>query len=424
LLDIKLIRLNPEIVKDALRGRGKSYDAEIDEIVSLDRCEREIRTKADKLKCERNAANDAIARAKQAGDSVEDIMAAMAGAAKLVKEYNEELANLKERLDGLMYSLPNVPHESVPCGCDAEENCEVRRWGTPRNFTFDALAHWDLGAKLGLLDFVRAAKVAGSRFCYYKGLGSRLERALINFFLDTHIKHGYCEIFAPFIANEASMLATGQLPKFAEDMFKLEGLDYYLISTGEIPLTNFHRDEVLLQSELPIKFCGYTGCFRAEAGSAGRDTRGLIRQHQFNKVELVWFVEPETSYECLERLTNDAERLLQLLGLPYRVVSLCGGDLGANSAKTYDIEVWMPSYGRYVEISSCSNFEAFQARRANIKFKKEDPKEKATLLHTLNGSGLAVGRTFAAILENCQTSDGGVVIPEALRGYMQTNTIN
>ncbi|GHV28793.1 serine--tRNA ligase 1 [Clostridia bacterium] len=422
MLDIKLIRSNPDFVKNGLGRRGKDCGKEIDEVLKIDQQRREINSKADKLRCEQNAANNKIVRMKQAGQGTEEIMATMKQISDLLKGLSKDVAELEECQNNLIYSLPNLPHESVPAGVDESENKEIRRWGKPRAFSFEPSSHWELGAKLGIIDPVRAAKVTGSRFHYYIGLGSRLERAITNFYLDTHIKRGYKEIFSPFIANSKSMFGTGQLPKFAEDMFKLEGLDYYLISTAEIPLTNFHRDEVLTKDELPIKYCGYTACFRAEAGSAGKDTRGLIRQHQFNKVELVKFVAPESSYEELESLTNDAEHVLQLLGLPYRVISLCGGDLGANSAKTYDIEVWMPSYDKYVEISSCSNFEDFQARRANIKF-KGSAEEKAKLVHTLNGSGVAIGRTFAAILENFQNEDGSVDIPEALREYMQKNVI-
>ncbi len=305
----------------------------------------------------------------------------------------------------------------MPEGADDTANMEIRRWGEPTRFAFEPKAHWEIGAALGVLDPERAAKVTGARFHFYRGAGARLERAVVNYFLDTHTANGYTEIFPPFIANRASMTATGQLPKFAEDMFKLEGLDYFLIPTAEVPVTNIHRDEILSADSLPIKYCAYSGCFRAEAGSAGRDTRGLIRQHQFNKGELVKFADPEKSYEELEKLTADAERVLQGLGLPYRVVALSAGDLGFSSAKTYDIEVWMPSYGRYVEISSCSNFEDYQARRGAIRFKR-DKNDKAQLVHTLNGSGVAVGRTVAAILENFQNEDGSVTLPEALRGRM------
>ncbi|MDR2817605.1 MAG: serine--tRNA ligase [Oscillospiraceae bacterium] len=422
MLDIKLIRSDPDFVKAGLKRRGKDYDREIDEILKIDRQRREINSQADRLRCEQNAANNEIARMRQTTGLTEEIMARMKRISGILKGHNEDIAKLEKSQNDLVCLLPNLPHESVPMGIDETENKEIRRWGKPREFNFKPDSHWDLGAKLGIIDPARAAKVTGSRFHYYVGLGSRLERAITNFYLDTHGKRGYKEIFSPFIVNGKSMFGTGNFPKFAEDVFKLEGFDYYLIPTAEVPLTNFHRDEVLTKDELPIKYCGYTACFRAEAGSAGKDTRGLIRQHQFNKVELVKFVAPENSYEELESLTDDAEHVLQLLGLPYRVTALCAGDLGANSAKTYDIEVWMPSYNWYVEISSCSNFEDFQARRANIKF-KSSTEEKAKLLHTLNGSGVAIGRTFAAILENFQNEDGSVDVPEALRSYMQESVI-
>ena len=339
-----------------------------------------------------------------------------------VKECDGKIAALEARQREILLSIPNIPNESVPTGKDDTENKEIRRWKEPASFPYEPKAHWDIGAALGILDPETAAKVTGARFHFYKGLGARLERAVINYFLNTHTANGYTEVFPPFIANRASMTATGQLPKFAEDMFKLEGLDYFLIPTAEVPVTNMHRDEILDASQLPIKYCAYSACFRGEAGSAGRDTRGLIRQHQFNKVELVKFVDPETSYQELEELTHDAERVLQGLGLPYRVVCLSSGDLGFSSAKTYDIEVWMPSYGRYVEISSCSNFEDYQARRGQIRFRREKG-EKPLLVHTLNGSGVAVGRTVAAILENYQNDDGSVTIPEALRPFMGVDRI-
>lgn len=335
-----------------------------------------------------------------------------------IKQLDEQIRQLEEELDGLLLSMPNVPHESVPVGQSEEDNVEVRRWGEPRSFPFAPKPHWDIADQLGLLDFERAAKVAGSRFVFYKGLGARLERALINFMLDIHLdEFGYQEVWPPYLVNRASMIGTGQLPKFAEDAFHLDSEDYFLIPTAEVPVTNLHRDEILAADDLPLYYAAYSACFRAEAGSAGRDTRGLIRQHQFNKVELVKFVKPEDSYAELETLTRQAETILQRLGLPYRVVALCTGDLGFSAAKTYDIEVWLPSYGTYREISSCSNFEAFQARRANIRFRRE-PNAKPEYVHTLNGSGLAIGRTVAAILENYQQEDGSVVIPEALRPYM------
>lgn len=335
-----------------------------------------------------------------------------------IKELDDELAKVEEEIEYLLLRIPNIPNKDVPKGDTDEDNVEVRRWGEPRKFEFEPKAHWDIGVNLGILDFETASKVTGARFTFYKGLGARLERALINFFLDLHTeKHGYTEVFPPFMVNRKSMTGTGQLPKFEEDAFKVSDFDYFLIPTAEVPVTNMHMNEVLDGSKLPLKYAAYSACFRSEAGSAGRDTRGLIRQHQFNKVELVKFADPEKSYEELESLTRDAEEVLQLLGLPYRVVLICSGDLGFTAAKKYDIEVWMPSYGRYVEISSCSNFEDFQARRANIRFKR-DPKSKPEYVHTLNGSGVAVGRTVAAILENYQQEDGSVIVPEILRPYM------
>ena len=325
-------------------------------------------------------------------------------------------------MQSTLLSIPNMPNESCPIGKDDTENSEKRRWSTPRNFGFEPKPHWDIGKDLGILDPDTAAKVTGTRFHFYRGLGSRLERAVINYYLDTHTAHGYTEIFPPYMVNRDSMRGTGQLPKFEEDAFRVANNDCFLIPTAEVPVTNMHRDDILNGADLPISYCAYSACFRAEAGSAGRDTRGLIRQHQFNKVELVKFTTPETSYAELEKLTNDAERVLQGLGLPYRVVQLSTGDLGFSSAMTYDIEVWMPSYNRYVEISSCSDFEDYQARRANIRY-RETPKDKPRLVHTLNGSGVAVGRTVAAILENYQNEDGSVTVPEVLRPYMGCDVI-
>ena len=322
----------------------------------------------------------------------------------------------------MLMKIPNIPHESVPDGADDKDNAEIRRYGKPTEFSFEPKAHWDIGEALGILDFANAGKITGARFTVYRGLGARLERAIISYFLDCHTMNGYTEILPPYMVNRASMTGTGQLPKFEEDAFKVAGTDYFLIPTAEVPVTNLHRGDILDGNDLPIKYCAYSACFRSEAGSAGRDTRGLIRQHQFNKVELVKFVKPEDSYDELEKLTNDAERVLQGLGLPYRVVCLSTGDLGFSSAKTYDIEVWMPSYGRYVEISSCSNFEDFQARRAQIRFRREK-NGKPELVHTLNGSGVAIGRTVAAILENYQQPDGSVIVPDALVPYMHCEVI-
>ncbi len=421
MLDIKLIRENPQKVKDAMKTRNKDMDALVDEILEIDKKARELTQKADALKAEQNAASKKIPQIKKEGGDISEIMARMNAIKEEVKVLDAEKNELAAKQKTMMYEFPNVPSDATPVGKDDSENVEVRRWGEPRKFDFEAKAHWDIGADLGILDPETAAKVTGARFHFYRGLGARLERAIVNFFLNTHTEHGYTEVFPPFMVNRASMTGTGQLPKFEEDAFKLTN-DYFLIPTAEVPVTNMYRDDIIDGDKLPMSFCAYSACFRAEAGSAGRDTRGLIRQHQFNKVELVKFAKPEESYEELEKLTNDAERVLQLLGLPYRVVALTTGDIGFSSAKTYDIEVWMPSYGRYVEISSCSNFEDFQARRASIRY-KNGPKEKAQLVHTLNGSGVAIGRTTAAILENYQNADGTVTIPEALRAYMGTDII-
>lgn len=422
MLDIRVIRENPEKVKAAMKSRNKDMDAQVDRVLQIDAARRELMGKADALKAEQNAASKEIPRIKKEGGDISEIMSRMNEIKESVKKLDAELADLDAAQKSIMYEFPNIPHESVPIGKDDSENVEVRRWGEPTKFDFEPKAHWDIGADLGILDPETAAKVTGTRFHFYKDLGARLERAIMNFFLNTHTANGYTEIFPPYMVNRASMTGTGQLPKFEEDAFKITNDDYFLIPTAEVPVTNMHRDEILDGTKLPIKYCAYSACFRAEAGSAGRDTRGLIRQHQFNKVELVKFANPENSYEELEKLTNDAERVLQLLGLPYRVVTLSTGDLGFSSAKTYDIEVWMPSYGRYVEISSCSNFEDFQARRASIRF-KNSPKDKAQLVHTLNGSGVAIGRTTAAILENYQNADGSVTVPEVLRPYMGVDKI-
>ena len=421
MLDIRLIREDPDRVKRAMKTRNKDMDAVVDEIIEIDRKRRELSGKRDALKAEQNAASKQIPQIKKAGGDISEIMQKMNKVKEAIKADEDELNALEAKQRQLLLEIPNVPSDTTPIGKDDSENVEIRRWGEPRQFDFDAKAHWDLGADLGILDPETAAKVTGARFHFYKGLGARLERSVINFFLNTHTAHGYTEIFPPFMVNRASMTGTGQLPKFEEDAFKLTN-DYFLIPTAEVPVTNMHRDEILDGSKLPICYCAYSACFRAEAGSAGRDTRGLIRQHQFNKVELVKFTKPEESYAELEKLTNDAERVLQLLGLPYRVVALSTGDIGFSSAKTYDIEVWMPSYGRYVEISSCSDFEDFQARRASIRY-KDGPADKAKLVHTLNGSGVAIGRTVAAILENYQNADGSVTVPEALREMMGVDRI-
>ncbi len=421
MLDIRLIREDPDRVKRAMKTRNKDMDAVVDEIIEIDRKRRELSGKRDALKAEQNAASKQIPQIKKAGGDISEIMQKMNKVKEAIKADEDELNALEQKQRQLLLEIPNVPSDTTPIGKDDSENVEIRRWGEPRQFDFDAKAHWDIGADLGILDPETAAKVTGARFHFYRGLGARLERSVINFFLNTHTAHGYTEIFPPFMVNRASMTGTGQLPKFEEDAFKLTN-DYFLIPTAEVPVTNMHRGEILDGSKLPICYCAYSACFRAEAGSAGRDTRGLIRQHQFNKVELVKFTKPEDSYAELEKLTNDAERVLQLLGLPYRVVALSTGDIGFSSAKTYDIEVWMPSYGRYVEISSCSDFEDFQARRASIRY-KDGPADKAKLVHTLNGSGVAIGRTVAAILENYQNADGSVTVPEVLRPYMGVDEI-
>lgn len=422
MLDIKLVRTEPERVKQAMRTRNKDMDAQVDRVIAIDAERRDINARTDALKAQQNNASKEIARIKKEGGDPAAILEEMKELADQGKALGARLADLETEQRNILLSIPNIPHASVPVGKDDTENVEMRRWGEPRAFDFEPEAHWDIGKRLDLFDPEVAAKVTGKRFHFYKGLGARLERSIINFFLNTHTENGYTEILPPFMVNRASMTGTGQLPKFEEDAFKLVDPDYFLIPTAEVPVTNMHRDEILDGDRLPIKYCAYSACFRAEAGSAGRDTRGLIRQHQFNKVELVKFADPATSYEELEKLTHDAERVLQLLGLPYRVVTLSTGDLGFSSAKTYDIEVWMPSYGRYVEISSCSNFEDYQARRAAIRFKR-DAKDKAQLVHTLNGSGVAVGRTVAAILENYQNADGTVTVPEVLRPYMGTDII-
>lgn len=418
MLDIKMIRANPEEIKTRLAVRNTDYSAHIDEILEIDVARRELITQIDQMKARQNTVSKEIPQIKKAGGDTAAIMAEMKELSDKIKEQSKELAELEERQNTILYAIPNLPHESVPPGADSDANPEERRWGEPTVFDFEPKPHWELGAALDILDPERAAKVTGARFHFYKGLGARLERAIWSFYLDIHsTQHDYTELFPPYMANRASMTGTGQLPKFEEDMFKLDGLDYFMIPTAEVPVTNYHRDEILDAGDLPIKYCAYSACFRAEAGSAGRDTRGLIRQHQFNKVELVKFSHPDTSYEELESLTRDAEHVLQMLELPYRVVTLCGGDLGFSSAKTYDIEVWLPSYDRYAEISSCSNFEDFQARRASIRFR--DPETgKPRLAHTLNGSGVAVGRTTAAILENFQNADGSVTVPKVLVPYM------
>ncbi|GAA0182634.1 serine--tRNA ligase [Clostridium sediminicola] len=418
MLDLKRIRTNPEEIKEVMKGRGEGFDLSIiDEVVDLDKKRREILVEVENLKSKRNSESSKIGKFKKEGKDVSGIMAEMKKLAEEIKTQDVNVNEIDEKINYIMLRIPNIPNPNVPDGETDEDNVEIRKWGEPRNFDFEAKAHWDIGTELDILDFERGGKVAGSRFTVLKGLGARLERAVINYYLNTHTDvNGYTEIFPPFMVNRDSMTGTGQLPKFEEDAFKVTNNGFFLIPTAEVPVTNMYRNEILKGEDLPVKHVAYSACFRAEAGSAGRDTRGLIRQHQFNKVELVKFTKPDQSYEELEKLTADAEKVLQGLGLPYRVVRICKGDLGFTAALKYDIEVWMPSYGRYVEISSCSNFEDFQARRANIRYK--DGKGKPQFVHTLNGSGVAIGRTVAAILENFQNEDGTVTIPEALANYM------
>ena len=422
MLDIKFLRANFEEVKAKLQHRGEDL-TDFGRFEELDIKRRELLVQTEELKSKRNEVSQQISVLKREKKDAEALILEMREVSDKVKELDNELRTVEEDLEKLMLSIPNIPHESTPNGETEDDNVQVRTWGEVQEFTFEPKPHWDLATNLGILDFERAAKVTGSRFVFSKGAGAKLERALISFMLDLHTEeHGYEEVLPPYMVNRASMTGTGQLPKFEEDAFRIESEDYFLIPTAEVPVTNMHRDEILSADQLPIRYAAFSACFRSEAGSAGRDTRGLIRQHQFNKVELVKFVKPEDSYEELEKLTNDAERVLQLLDLPYRVMSMCTGDLGFTAAKKYDIEVWIPSYGTYREISSCSNFEAFQARRANIRFRR-DTKAKPEHVHTLNGSGLAIGRTVAAILENYQQEDGSIVIPEVLRPYMGGKTV-
>ena len=416
MLDLKLIRSNPEILKKAvLKSKGK---LDLSGFLALDEKRRELLVKVEQMKNKQNTDSKLVPQYKKEGRDVTALMEEMKVLSEAIKDLDGDVKAIDEEIDNIMLTIPNIPNDKVPEGDSDTDNIEVRKWGEPRKFEFEPKPHWDIGEDLKILDFSTAGKVTGARFTFYKGVGARLERALINFMLDLHTeKHGYNEVFPPFMVHRHSMVGTGQLPKFEEDAFKVANTEYFLIPTAEVPVTNMYRDEILEINDLPIYHTAYSACFRAEAGSAGRDTRGLIRQHQFNKVELVKFTTPETSYDELETLTRDAEEVLQLLGLPYRVVKLCVGDLGFSSAMTYDLEVWMESYNRYVEISSCSNFESFQARRAGIKFRR-GPKDKPEFVHTLNGSGVAVGRTTACILETYQQPDGSILIPEVLRKYM------
>ncbi len=416
MLDLKFIRSNLDTVKKMLRDRGYSLDLSVFE--AADRRRREILPKLENLRHQKNRVSEEIAQLKKNREDASGFIAEMKKVSQDIGEMEISLSEAEEQLKPFLAIIPNIPHESVPIGLGDKDNPMARIWGKKPGMDFEPLPHWDIGERLGILDFASASKMAGARFALYRGPGALLERALINFMLDIHTKeHGYTEVLPPFLVNSASMMGTGQLPKFKEDLFKIENWDLYLIPTAEVPVTNIHREEVIREDLLPLNYVAYTPCFRSEAGSYGKDTRGLIRQHQFNKVELVKFSKPEDSYDELEKLTADAESILQRLGLHYRVVTLCTGDLGFSSAKTYDLEVWLPGQQVYREISSCSDFEDFQARRAGIRFKRKGG-GGTELVHTLNGSGLAVGRTLVAILENYQQKDGTVIIPDALRPYM------
>ncbi|MBC1978535.1 serine--tRNA ligase [Listeria marthii] len=417
MLDVKLLRNNFDEVKQKLQNRGEDL-GEFEKFGELDKRRRTLIVETEALKSQRNEVSQEIAKLKREKQDADAKIEEMRVVGDRIKTLDIELREIDEKLDMILMSIPNIPHESTPVGESEDDNVEIRKWGEVRAFDFEPKAHWDLGTDLDILDFENAAKVTGSRFVFYKKLGARLERALINFMMDLHSnEHGYEEMLPPYMVNRASMTGTGQLPKFEEDAFLIEAEDYFLIPTAEVPVTNYHREDILKAEDLPRKYTAFSACFRSEAGSAGRDTRGLIRQHQFNKVELVQFVKPEDSYAALEKLTGNAEEVLRRLELPYRVLSMCTADLGFTAAKKYDLEVWIPSYNSYREISSCSNFESFQARRANIRFRRE-PGSKPEYVHTLNGSGLALGRTVAAILENYQDEDGSVRIPKVLQGYM------
>lgn len=421
MLDIKFLVENTDKVKQALSHRNGNFEQYVDSAIENERIRKQIIAEVETLKATRNAESDNIAKLKKAKQDASELIASMQQISAKIKELDARQAEAEANIRTALLAIPNIPSETCPVGLSDADNVVVRTWGKPRQFDFEPQPHWTIGEKLNIFDWTRAGKISGARFTVYRGLGAKLERALISFMLDAHTSNGYTEILPPYIVNRASMTATGQLPKFEDDAFALKNTDFFLIPTAEVPVTNLHRDEVLSSTDLPIKYCSYTACFRAEAGSAGRDTRGIIRQHQFNKVELVKFVRPEESYSELEKLTADAERILQLLQLPYRVSALSTGDIGFSSAKTYDLEVWLPSYNKYMEISSCSNFESYQARRGNIRFRDVDGKLK--FVHTLNGSGLAIGRTVAAIIENNQNSDGSVTIPNVLVPYMGCDLI-
>ncbi|WP_026674059.1 serine--tRNA ligase [Alkalihalobacterium bogoriense] len=422
MLDIKVLRSQFDEVKEKLASRNEDISG-LDAFLPLDEKRRSIIVDVEEKKQQRNQVSQEVAQLKREKKDADHLIKEMKQVSDEIKRLDDELREVEAQLDEIMMRLPNIPHDSVPIGQTEDDNVEIRTWGDKPQFSYEPEPHWDIATKLGILDFERASKVTGSRFVFYKGLGARLERALINFMMDLHQdEHGYEEVLPPYMVNRASMTGTGQLPKFEEDAFKIREEDYFLIPTAEVPVTNLHRDEILQAEQLPISYTAYSANFRSEAGSAGRDTRGLIRQHQFNKVELVRFVKPEDSYAELETLTGHAEKVLQLLKLPYRVMSMCTGDLGFTAAKKYDLEVWLPSYNTYREISSCSNFEDFQARRANIRFRRE-AKGKTEFVHTLNGSGLALGRTVAAIIENYQQQDGSILVPEVLQPYMRTDKI-
>ncbi len=417
MLDIKRIRSEYEKVKGAVEKRGQG-DFNIGRVIKIDEERRGLLSKVEQMKNKQNIVSKEIPKLKKERKDTSGVLSEMKELSMTIKDLDEQVREYESELKDMLLSIPNTPNETVPVGATDQDNLEIRKWGEPKKFEFEHKAHWDIGTDLDILDFERAAKISGARFSVYKGLGARMERALINFMLDLHTsQHDYTEVLPPFMVNRDAMTGTGQLPKFEDDMFHIPAKDFFLVPTAEVPLTNLLMDEIIDEEKLPVYFTAYTPCFRKEAGSAGRDTRGLIRQHQFNKVELVKFTKPEESYDELEKLLAAAEKVLQLLELPYRVVKLCSGDLGFSSAMTYDIEVWMPSYDRYLEISSCSNFEDYQSRRSNIRFRPAD-KGKVEFVHTLNGSGLAVGRTFSAILENYQQADGSVIIPSALRPYM------
>ena len=415
MLDPKLVREKPEILREGLRKRGTEFD--VDRLIRADERRRELIRNVEAMKSEKNETSDAIGKLKKTGLDATEKIEHLRSLGKRIENLEQELKGAEKEWEDLIMVIPNIPHSSVPVGSGEEQNAIVRSWGEKPSFSFEPLAHWDLGEKLGILDFKRAAKITGSRFTLYKSWGALLERSLINFMLDLHVReHGYTEVLPPFMVNRDSMTGTGQLPKFEEELFKLQGFDYFLIPTAEVPVTNIFKDEILSEQELPIRYVAYTPCFRAEAGAHGKDTRGLTRQHQFNKVELVKFALPESSYDELEGLTGDAEDVLKRLNLHYRVSMLCTGDLGFSASKTYDLEVWLPGQNIYREISSCSNFEDFQARRARIRYRKGGG--KVELIHTLNGSGLAAGRTVMAVMENYQQADGSITVPEVLRPYM------